>query len=47
MKNVISTWGKGEGGFHNVFGDRPIKWRITKRKKKPLKHLCFEMHHNY
>jgi hypothetical protein len=23
----------GEGGFHNVFGDRPIKWSIAPKKK--------------
>ncbi len=31
----------GEGGFHNVFGDRPTKWPIAKNKNKnPSKHLC-------
>jgi hypothetical protein len=24
-------WGD-KGGFHNVFGDRPIKWPIAKKK---------------
>jgi hypothetical protein len=46
---VISTWGGGK--FHNVFGEQATKWPIEKkrkkkRRKKPLKHLCFGMHHN-
>jgi hypothetical protein len=28
---VIFTW--GEGGFHNVFDDKPMKWGPPKKRK--------------
>jgi hypothetical protein len=41
----VSTIFFSRGGFHNAFGDRPIKWLIAKKKNR-LKQLCFGMHHN-
>jgi hypothetical protein len=35
VNNVIFTW---EKGFHNVFGDRPTKWLIAKKKNDKNMH---------